>query len=77
MVGHKDTLHITSSGQDSRPTIRAMDPRHFIISLYMLMLTLQSGNRPQMWHPTKGVKFMQDITKEYGGVVRLNGVFGV
>lgn len=30
-----------------------------------------------MWHPTEGVKFMEDITKEYGGVVRLNGVFGV
>jgi hypothetical protein len=30
-----------------------------------------------MWHPTEGVKFMQDITKKYGGVVRLNGVLGV
>ncbi|KAF8550967.1 cytochrome P450 [Imleria badia] len=35
-----------------------------------------AGNRAQVWHPTEGVKFMQAITKEYGGVVRLNGILG-
>lgn len=35
------------------------------------------GNRVQLFDPTDGIRFMHDITQKYGGVVRLQGVFGV